>query len=343
MNNSGIPVRGKIAIWGTLIIIGTLLLGAIIGYNGKDYMKKATAYTPFDDTRIEKWGADFKIIDITSSADGTVQKAYAYQTTSETPQPLVISLHSWSADFQQDDEFKDQVKERNWNYVHPDFRGANNTENACVSDLAMQDIDDAIDYALASFNCDREKIYIIGSSGGGYATLASFMKSKHHISEFSAWCAISDIYWWYHQTKVRNLKYWQDVLKCTGSAGNELDEAAAKSKSPLYWETPVQKLNTAKLKIYTGVNDGIQGSVPITQSINFYNKILADLNCADSSLFVSDNEIVQLMEKQTLSKDLGEIGNRKIILQKAYKNISLTIFDGKHEILTDVVLQTLDQ
>lgn len=331
----------KTFILGTLLLFGSLFIGAIIGYRGKNYIQKAVTYNPFDDTRAGKWDNNFQVVNIKSTKDGAIQKAYAYQTTEETPQPLVISLHSWSADYRQDDKFHKQVKEFNWNYVHPDFRGKNTSTNACVSELVIQDIDDAIDFALANFNCDKEKIYVIGSSGGGYAALASFMKSKHKIAEFSVWCPISDIYWWHHQTKVRGLKYWEDILSCTDSSKGQLDEVTAKSKSPLYWKTPPQKLATTKLKIYAGVYDGIQGSVPITQSINFYNKILTDINCSDSSQFVDDREIVQLLEKQTLLSDYGQIGNRKIILYKEYGNISLTIFDGKHEMLTDIVLNTL--
>lgn len=326
-----------------LLVIAVLSVGATIGCKRKIYAQKGVVYTPFDDTRPGGWDKDFQIVNIKSTKDGSIENAYAYQTTSKMPQPLVISLHSWSADFKQDDEFKNQVKERNWNYIHPDFRGPNNSGNACVSELAMQDIDDAIDYALTHFNCDKERIYVIGSSGGGYATLAAFMKSKHNIAEFSAWCPISDIYWWYHQTKARKLKYWEDILKCTSSPNGELDEASAKAKSPIYWKTPTQKLATARLKIYQGVYDGIQGSVPVTQSINFYNKVLTDMNCPDSSLYVNDKEIVQLLEKQTPLGDYGQISNRKIMLKKEYKNVSLTIFDGKHEMLTDIVLNTLNQ
>jgi hypothetical protein len=124
-----------------------------------------------------------------------------------------------------------------------------------ASDLVIQDIDDAIDFALSNFNCDIEKIYVIGGSGGGYAALASFMKSKHNVAEFSAWCPISDIYRWYYQTKVRDLNYWEDISKCTNSPNEQLNEISAKSKSPLYWKTPTQKLTTTKLKIYTGVYD----------------------------------------------------------------------------------------
>jgi esterase/lipase len=300
-------------------------------------------YIPLDYISEWKWPAGFHVVNIKSTKDASIQKAYAFQTTAKTPQPLIVSLHTWHGSYRQHDALANQVKEKNWNYIHPDFRGVNRSIEACAGDLVIQDIDDTIDFALSNFNCDIEKIYVIGVSGGGYAALASFMKSKHNIAEFSAWCPISDIYWWYHQTKVRDLNHWEDILKCTNSSNGHLDEISAKSRSPLYWETPTQKLITAKLKIYTGVYDGIQGSVPITQSINFYNKILTDINCSDSLQYINDIEIVHLLEKQTPLNNYGQIGNRKIILKKEYKNVNITIFDGKHELLTDIVLQTLNK
>ncbi len=323
------------------ILIMFLLL--LVGYKAKSYIPKIITYIPFERIQAEKWTEDFHVVNIKSTKDSSVQKTYVFQSTAKTPQPLVVSLHQWSSDYQEYDKIANKVKEKNWNYVHPDFRGSNKNVEACGSDLAIQDIDDAIDFALSNFNCDKDKIYVIGVSGGGHAALASFMKSKHNIAEFSVWCPISDIYWWYHQTKIRHLNYWKDILICTNSLNGQLNEIYAKSKSPIYWETPTQKLTTAKLKIYAGVYDGIQGSVPITQSINFYNKILADINCSDSTQYVNNGEIVHLLEKQTPLKNYGQIGNRKIIFKKDYKNVDITIFDGAHELLPDIVLQTLNK
>ena len=325
-----------------ILVVSSLMTVISIGHKRKSYIQKTIPYTVLDDTENEKWHEDFIIVKIKSSKDGVMQNAYAYQTTSKIPQPLIVSLHTWNGDYRQNDKFKNLVRENNWNYIHPDFRGPNKNFEACVSDFVIQDIDDSIDFALSNFNCDKEKIYIVGVSGGGYAALASFMKSKHNVAEFSAWVPISDVYWWHHETKVRGLNYWKDILKCTNSSNEKLDEIIAKSRSPIYWKAAKEKLTNTKLKIYAGVYDGIQGSVPITQSINFYNKILADIDCYDTEKFVNDKEIIHLLTKQTPIGSYGQIGKRKIILKKECKNVKITIFDGEHEMMTDVVLQTLN-
>lgn len=297
-------------------------------------------FTPFDDTRQSTWDNDFKVVDIQSSLDKSLQKAYFFKSKSSSPKPLVLSLHSWSGTYEQKDELAKLSKTKDLNYIHPDFRGVNWTKDACCSDLAMQDIDDAIDYAIKNSKVDLSKIYVIGSSGGGYATLATFMKSKHTIRRFSAWVPISDLTAWYAQSKIMGTKYAENILDCTSSKDSLNLEIAIK-KSPIYWKTPVEKLNTTELQIFAGVYDGIQGSVPITHSINFYNKILKDKLVNDSTLFVSNSEKLYLLEFRKALGNLGSIADRRIFLKKQSGNIGLTIFEGNHEMLTEYAFNEL--
>ena len=120
---------------------------------------------------------------------------------------------------------------------------------------------------------DPDEIYVIGQSGGGYATVAMFMKSRHKIKKFSAWVPLVDLIAWHRETSIRGFKYADEILACTHSQNGNLNEEMAKSKSPIYWDTPIEKLKESKLEIYAGVYDGMEGNgtIPITHSINFYN------------------------------------------------------------------------
>ncbi|MCB0685047.1 MAG: prolyl oligopeptidase family serine peptidase [Saprospiraceae bacterium] len=266
--------------------------------------------------------------------------AYFYSSDKEEPQPLIVSLHTWSGDYSQIDSLAAMCLARNLNYIHPNFRGANHTREACCSELALGDIDDAISYAIQNANVDQNKIYVIGVSGGGYATLSTFMKSRHHITKFSAWASITDLQAWYRESTIRNNKYAGNILDCTGST-HGLNINIVKEKSPIYWNTPTEKLEYAQLRIYAGIYDGIQGSVPITHSINFYNKLLTDMSVTDSSEYASISEKLLLLEKREPLGNFGEISGRKVCMKKQFENLSLIIFEGNHEMLTTFALEEL--
>ncbi|SDS64275.1 sugar-binding domain-containing protein [Gramella sp. MAR_2010_147] len=298
------------------------------------------SHVKYDDTRKTDWDKDFKRVEIQSSADNNIQNAYFLKSTSKKAQPLIVSLHTWSGDYSQRDEIAEISMQKNVNYIHPDFRGQNIQVNACASELALSDIDDAITYAIKNSNVDTSKIFVVGVSGGGYATLSTFMKSRYDIKKFSAWASITDLVAWYKESKIKRNKYAQNILDCTGSE-EVLNIENAKQKSPLYWDTPTKKLKNSELVIYAGVYDGIQGSVPITQSINFYNKLLTDMSVSNKSKYVSDNEKLHLLEKRSSLGDFGEIGGREIFLKKSFRNVSLIIFEGNHEMLPEFAVNDL--
>jgi len=327
-----------------LILLIGIALGIFLRQNKTTWslIKKPfkQAYIKFDDTRQADWSKDFEIVEIKSSKDNSIQKSYFYKSKSNEPKPLIVSLHTWSGYYNQNDDLAAICKQKDLNYIHPDFRGANWTTNACCSELALSDIDDAITYALNNSNIDTTKIFVIGVSGGGYATLSAFMKSKHNINKFSAWASITDLISWYNESKIRNSSYAENILDCTSSKDG-LNTENAKQKSPIYWNTPTEKLKNSKLFIYAGIYDGIQGSVPITHSINFYNKLLTDLSVTDTLKYVSTYETLKLLEQRKPLGEFGNIAGRKIFLRKDFENLSLIIFEGNHEILTEFALNEL--
>lgn len=290
-----------------------------------------------------KWGDEFKVVEIKSPLDGALQPAYFYKTRSTDPQPLVVSLHTWSNDYTQYDSINHFSSLKDYNYIHPNFRGVNNKKEACCSDLVISDIDASIDYAIENANVDTTRIFVIGMSGGGYATLAMFMKSKHKIRKFSSWVPLVDLVQWYEETKIRKLKYADEILACTESSSGILNMEVARQKSPINWETPVDKLKYTQLEIFTGIYDGMtgNGTIPITHSINFYNKLLTDLNIGDSSKYISLSEKLALLEFRKPLSNFGKISGREVALIKETNNIKLTLFEGGHEILNNFAFEEL--
>jgi len=168
------------------------------------------------------------------------------------------------------------------------------------------------------------------------------MKSRHNIRAFSAWSSISDLATWHKESLERKNKYADEIIQCTNANG-VLDDQKARERSPLFWETPIKKRRNSALQIYAGIHDGYTGSVPISQSIHFYNKLLIDTGETDDARYVSSTDTSLMLKTQSfpLKKPIKKIDNRAILYQKSSKKISITIFEGTHEILKNVALDLI--
>jgi lysophospholipase L1-like esterase/pimeloyl-ACP methyl ester carboxylesterase len=301
-----------------------------------DAQNKETAW---DNTINKNWPLGFEQTEIKSSVDGSMQKAIIYKSQQAAPQPLIISLHSWSGDYNQEDPLAKEILLRDWNYIHPDFRGPNNKPEACGSDLVIADLEDAIQFALKNGAVDTANVHIIGVSGGGYATMLAYMKINYPVKSFNAWASISDLSSWYWESKGRNAKYATDLEQVV-MKGNQMNWEELDSRSPIKLPVPADKRKNAFLNIYAGVHDGYTGSVPISHSILFYNKIAAELFPVQKEKLVEDSTLISLLSKQLnpYADTTTTMGGRKIHLIKKLPNLGLTIFEGSHEMIVPQAL-----
>ena len=125
---------------------------------------------------------DWRRVEYPSTADDSNQGAWFYtpaETGAGTPcrpgagsVPLLVILHPWSSD--QDTHHRACVRwciDHAWAAIAPDFRGANRRPQACGSELVVKDILSAVEWAKAQAAVDANRVYLIGTSGGGHAAL----------------------------------------------------------------------------------------------------------------------------------------------------------------------------
>jgi poly(3-hydroxybutyrate) depolymerase len=285
---------------------------------------------------------DRQRITFTSSADDSEQQAILIlpEASASINQsvPLVVSLHSWSADLEQRNALERLVHERGWIYLFPNFRGVNQTPQACGSVLAQQDILDAVDWVKQHHNVDKQRVYLTGTSGGGHMTMLMAGRYPERWKAASAWVGISDLASW-HQLH-QGSKYGNMMEKCCGGKPSDSSETAAQysARSPL---TYLASAKGVAIDIAAGIHDGHTGSVPIRHSIDGFNEIAK----ANRTVTVTKSEIEQLSRRdgRLQSPRAGDTGfdeslGRDFYLRRHSDNARLTIFEGGHEGIAEATM-----
>lgn len=276
--------------------------------------------------------------------DKTSQRAMFYHPSSDEARPLIVSLHTWSGDYLQKDTLSWMSINRGYYYIHPDFRGPNNNPDACGSPLVINDIDGAIDYALENGNIDSNNIHIIGVSGGGHSALLAYMKSRHVIKSFTAFVPISNLVDWYYESLGRGNKYAKDIALATSGKPDSLNIDEAQKRSPFFMEMP-QNRKESQLSLYCGVHDGYIGSVPITQSVHFYNKIISDMDSSNTRAIIPQTDIETLLRQRNYGLKTNEntLLGREVIYSRSFKDkVKVAVFEGGHEMPKGDVLGLIE-
>ena len=200
---------------------------------------------------------------IRSTLDGTMQPSLFYKSDSKEKRPLLVGLHTWSFDrFNQIGNMLPLCKKHDFNMLLPEFRGANlctnpNCQAACGSDLAKQDIKDAIDYLIENDLADRDNVFLLGLSGGGHMALLLAGMCPEYFRAIGAYVPITDLTKW----ATENPDYAPHIMACCEN------EDEMRKRSPIHYIDTIAKAN---LKIFHGKYDR---TVPVTHSITLFNAI----------------------------------------------------------------------
>lgn len=290
-----------------------------------------------------EWPAPVKKVLIPCS-DGASQPAMWYCPPGDEPRPLLVGLHTWSSSYAKtsgDELYADWCISQGWAFIHPDFRGPNNTPQAMGSDRAMQDIVEAVAWAQKRTKVDASRIYLIGVSGGGYMSLMMAGRHPELWAGVSAWCGISDIAQW-HKDHVKNGvpdKYGRDIEKVLGGSP-DTDPGIRKealARSPVTW------LANAKmpLDINSGFYDGRKGSVPFLHGLRAFNAVAAPADKLDEAQMEQYYATQKLPAGWAQAAPDPVYGKWLPLFRKTSGNVRVTIFDGRHEIVQQAALNWL--
>ena len=290
-----------------------------------------------------KYPDQVREVQIKSSVDGTLQKALFFAPESEKEVPLLVALHTWSSGWQNtyNVPLAEGCIERQWAFIHPDFRGPNKRPDACGSDLAVSDIIDAVKWAKEKTGIDMDRIYLAGASGGGHMALQMAGRAPDIWAGVSSWVPITDCAAWHAECKRSGRRYYKDLeVSCKGKPGDNSEVDLEYSKrSPLTW---LSKASNVPLDINAGIRDGHEGSVPISHSLKAFNLL------ADSSLKLTQEQIDRFTKESKVPESLKGAGpdpsygkDRQPLWRGQSKATRVTIFNGGHEMIPSAIFDWL--
>jgi len=295
---------------------------------------------------LKGWPEQVQSAKYPASIDKSQQPMLVFTAKSKEKRPLLVGLHSWSGGYTQAGgqvAYARWCIENDWHFIHPHFRGPNWTPDACGSEKVIQDIIDAVKYMAKHHNVDTNRIYLVGSSGGGHAALLMAGRAPEIWAGVSAWVPISDIHaWWEQKDTSSESKYARHIEKAVGGRPDQENEALREcvKRSPI---TYLQNASGVNLDISAGITDGRRGSVPFTHSLYAFNQVVPEEERIDPGW------IEEFYEKQALpagfrKADVDPLyGKRQVIFRKVYQNTRVSIFQGGHEIIHNAALNWLAQ
>ncbi|MTV26906.1 alpha/beta fold hydrolase [Nitriliruptoraceae bacterium ZYF776] len=192
-----------------------------------------SAYVDFGEDGLDRWRdevPDIEDVTVTSSLDGEDQPSLYLPPSGDGEQPLLVVAHSWSTGYTQHlaIPFARWAQGAGWGFLHPDFRGVNDRPEATGSDLAVQDVVDAIDVAVERGGVDPERVFVLGFSGGGMMSLLLAGRHPDRIAGAVAWVPVEDLEDWYvHNLEDQPDEDYADQIEASCGGDPTSDPAAA--------------------------------------------------------------------------------------------------------------------
>lgn len=292
------------------------------------------------------WNKLVKSIRYMSTADNTQQPMMFYKPETDEPRPLLVGLHSWSANYRQPESviYAEWAIANGWIFIHPNFRGPNTRPQSTGSELVIGDVLSAIDYAKANARVDESRIYAVGWSGGGYLGLLMAGRAPEIWAGVSAWVPISDLNAWYEESRRLGTKYARQIAASCGGppTGDGPAAAECRKRSAI---TYLERARDIPLDINHGIRDGRNDAdpVPVSQSLRGFNVLAAPADRfseEEIEYFTREARVPSHLQSNTSATSDGGL---KVLFRRQSGNARVTIFDGAHDKNTEAAVRWLNQ
>jgi pimeloyl-ACP methyl ester carboxylesterase len=302
----------------------------------------------FQDRELAAWRTrvpQIKVIEVPSSVDGKKQRAIWYASTSDAKKPLLIALHSWSADYEQNLNipYAEFAVQNDWAFLHPDFRGPNLRPEATLSDLAISDIIDVVEFARKRADIDSRRIYLVGYSGGAMAALVLAGRFPELWAGVAAFCGIYDIPDWYDYNRGKSTRYRREIAASCGGP----PRAGTTAESICRERSPRAVLDEASGKVPVLIAHGIKDStVPPSHAVLAYNQLAApeDRLTDEEQTLIESHALVPASSRPTEVSDIQPLfaqAGQPVVMERRSREVTLVLYNGGHDMIYNVALQWL--
>jgi len=321
----------------TLVPIGPTTFASIEKINT---IREFSGYTSRGLTRWSSSVPGIEDIRIASTATGSEQPALWLAPTGEQDRPLLVILHSWSSSYLQHAgiPYAMWAQENGWAVIAPEFRGINNKPEAVGSELAVQDVVDAIDFAVAQEGVDADRVFAVGYSGGGMMAMLLAGRHPDKVTAVAAWGPAYDLIAFYAQSRAAGRHYAGDIWRACGGD----PRVTGPAEEECLRRSPMTYLDTARdeaVPVYIG--QGIWDSfVSTEQGARAYNQL------ADPEDRLTDEQIDEIRRRRipepsgldTTETFFGD-GDPTPLFARQSAAVWLVFFRADHEMVYQAALR----
>ena len=281
-------------------------------------------------------------VDIPSSSDGKRQRALWYDSGSKHRRPLLVVLHSWSADYRQnlDIPFARFAIDNDWAFIHPDFRGPNLKPEATASEVAVQDVVDAVTFARDRAAVDADRVYLVGYSGGAMKALVLAGRHPELWAGVVVWGAVYDIADWYHHHHGKNRHYRGEIAASCGGVPRPGSRAEAECRA----RSPAAHLAGAAGRVAILIAHGLgDKTVPPSHALRAFDALAApeDRFSDEQRRFVdAKGKLPPELERSAPPPEHPHFraAGLPVRLERRSRTATLVLFQGQHDLAYNATL-----